>query len=236
LLDSCESGELDRLLRDHPKSDDASLDFAAAAIDLALGRGTLEPLPSGLRGRVAAEARRHLPASVASGAQAISPRPSASRRIRSVGWWAAAACFVLAVAGWWPHRIAPPDRLLDRLLVDAKDTVRAPWSVLAEVENVSGDVVWSNDRQEGYLTFEGLPANDPTREQYQLWILDDAQTHPIDGGVFDVPAGAGGSRVIVPIDAKLRVARPNAFAITVEKPGGVVVSTRERLILLAKLD
>jgi hypothetical protein len=38
---------------------------------------------------------------------------------------------------------------------------------------------------------------------------------------------------IVPIQAKLKVLKPAAFAITIEKPGGVVVSTQERLPLLA---
>ena len=44
----------------------------------------------------------------------------------------------------------------------------------------------------------------------------------IKGGVFDMPAGDG--EAIVPIDAKIRVDEPVLFAITVERPGGVVVS------------
>ena len=41
--------------------------------------------------------------------------------------------------------------------------------------------------------------------------------------------------VCVPIDARLPIGKPTLFAITVEKPGGVVVSKRERLPLLAKV-
>ena len=54
-----------------------------------------------------------------------------------------------------------------------------------------------------------------------------------DGGVFDVPPGGGD--VVVPIRVKLGVTRPKLFAVTVEPPGGVVVSNRERIPLLAKV-
>jgi anti-sigma-K factor RskA len=99
--------------------------------------------------------------------------------------------------------------------------------------NVGGEVVWSTAKQQGFMTFEGLPPNDPTKEQYQLWIFDPSQSDktPIDGGVFDV---ASTGEVIVPIDPKLRPAGPVMFAITIEKPGGSVVSSRERLVLIAK--
>ncbi len=40
--------------------------------------------------------------------------------------------------------------------------------------------------------------------------------------------------VVVEIDAKLPVAEAALFAITVEAPGGVVVSSRERIALLAQ--
>jgi hypothetical protein len=53
-------------------------------------------------------------------------------------------------------------------------------------------------------------------------------------GVFDIPPGK--DEVIVPIAAKLKVARPYMFAITIGKPGGVVVSSRERIPLLAKVE
>ena len=84
------------------------------------------------------------------------------------------------------------------------------------------------------MLFEGLPANDPSEGQYQLWIFDPERPadYPVDGGVFD---SSGGS-VRVPIDAKLVVNDPSLFAVTYERPGGVVVSTRERLIVTAAPD
>ena len=84
------------------------------------------------------------------------------------------------------------------------------------------------------MLFNGLPVNNPAEFQYQLWIFDRRQDerYPIDGGVFDVQADGS---VVVPVAAKLRVNEPYLFAVTIEKPGGVVVSSRERLPLLAQL-
>jgi hypothetical protein len=39
--------------------------------------------------------------------------------------------------------------------------------------------------------------------------------------------------VIIPIEAKLKTVSPKAFAITIERPGGVVVSSREKIAALA---
>lgn len=82
------------------------------------------------------------------------------------------------------------------------------------------------------MRFVGLAVNDPRQLQYQLWIFDKNrdQAFPVDGGVFDItPAG----EVIAPITAKLPVGEPMLFAVTVEKPGGVVVSKRERIVVTA---
>ena len=59
--------------------------------------------------------------------------------------------------------------------------------------------------------------------------LTSLEPHPVDGGVFDVTRNG---EVIIPIDAKIAVSNPTAFAITVEKPGGVVVSDRSRIPLV----
>jgi anti-sigma-K factor RskA len=97
---------------------------------------------------------------------------------------------------------------------------------------VAGDVVWSDAKQEGYMRFTNLPKNDASVSTYQLWIFDETQSDktPIDGGTFDVNADG---EVIIPIDAKLKARGAKAFAITVEKPGGVVVSDRKKIPTLA---
>ena len=99
-----------------------------------------------------------------------------------------------------------------------------------EYAQVQGNVVWNDDRQEGYMLLTGMPVNDPATSQYQLWVIDpDRDGNPVDGGVFDIPAGV--SNVVIPIDAKLAVNDPVAFAITREQPGGVVVSKGPLLVV-----
>ncbi|MDH4022117.1 MAG: anti-sigma factor [Gammaproteobacteria bacterium] len=119
----------------------------------------------------------------------------------------------------------------DALLSQAPDLVRVPWSASAEpgYEQARGDVVWSSARQEGYLRLSGLPINDSRRGQYQLWVVDaDRDVHPVDGGVFDITSNG---ELIIPIDTRLPVKRPAAFAVTLEQPGGVVVSDGPMLLV-----
>ena len=115
-------------------------------------------------------------------------------------------------------------------LREAPGVLRAPWVT----DGIRGEVVWSDDSNVGFMVIDGLTINDPTVSQYQLWIFrgDDpaAEPHPIDGGLFDV---AEGGAVVVPIDAKLRVGMAGLFAVTVEPPGGVVVSKREPIVAVA---
>ena len=108
---------------------------------------------------------------------------------------------------------------------------------LAAGDNAVGELVWDSATQAGVMRFTGLDANDPSREQYQLWIFDASRgeftespleiEHPVDGGVFNIPEGR--SVVEVPINAKIPVGEPVLFAVTVEPPGGVVVSDRSRI-------
>ena len=81
----------------------------------------------------------------------------------------------------------------------------------------------------------GLPKNDASKTSYQLWIFDANQDDktPVDGGVFDINSEG---EVIIPIDAKIKVGKPQMFAVTAEKPGGVVVSKRDKIVTIAKVQ
>jgi len=120
------------------------------------------------------------------------------------------------------------------LIANAGDTIVTPWATpeKAKFGLVTGDVVWSDEEQTGYMRLAGMPANDPSTRQYQLWIIDpERSAQPVDGGVFNIPEGS--EEVVIPIDAKLRVDSPTTFAITLEQPGGVVVSGGPLLIVAA---
>jgi hypothetical protein len=235
-----EALELDALLAREPAgiAEAEDLELAAAAADLALFGMGADPLPDSLRATLEAQA----PAALAT-----APRPTGAAvagRIApgaAAGWLVAAACLAVAatLSFMQPAGVAPapadPSALRQTLLASAADATRWAWTALGELEKapVAGDAVWSTSRQQGVMTFDGLPANDPAKEQYQLWIFDPAQSDktPIDGGVFDVPPGG---RAVVPMDPKIRVSDAAMFAVTIEKPGGVVVSDRSRLVLIAK--
>ncbi len=155
------------------------------------------------------------------------------------GWYVAAALAVVLVAARLVPEaaIAPAAVTLEAqraaLVSEATDVVTVPWGASAEpgYENARGNVVWSDARQEGYLRIAGLPVNERTRAQYQLWVVDASRdVHPVDGGVFDITSDG---ELIIPIQAKLVVNRPAAFAVTLEKPGGVVVSDGPMLLVAA---
>ena len=92
--------------------------------------------------------------------------------------------------------------------------------------------MWDPATQRGFAHFVGLAPNDPALRQYQLWIFDGSRDkrYPVDGGVFDIPAAA--TEAVIPIHAALPVMSAKAFAVTVEKPGGVVVSGLKHVVAL----
>ena len=159
---------------------------------------------------------------------------------RAWGWQLAAAAAV--VFGLWngfrtPPAVEPsPASVLREAVAAAPDGIRAPFAPGFErYASLEGDVVWSTVKQDGFLRLKGLPANDPQRSQYQLWIVDperDAE-FPVDGGVFDIPAGAEES--LVRFQPRLPIGRPVAFVITQEIPGGVVKSRNPKPVAIAKL-
>src|SRR5690606_25455163 len=121
-------------------------------------------------------------------------------------------------------------------LLARQDTVVSSWQPTQDpaATALRGAAVWDPASQQGYLRLRGLAANDVRQSQYQLWIFDATRdaAYPVDGGVFDIPL-QGADEVIVPILAKLPVHEAAMFAVTIERPGGAVVSSRERLVLLA---
>jgi len=190
--------------------------------------------------------------------------PLRANRYGGYGWLAAAACLVLAIFGWErsppvapvpvaPAPIAavpnppivapapepaPPTPAEERAALLAKsDSLKITLGATKDpaAAGMSGDVVWDPATQRGFLHFTGLAANDPAVHQYQIWIFDAGRDkrYPVDGGVFDVPANAGD--VVIPIRATLMVRKPAAFAVTVENPGGAVVSGREHVVALGAI-
>lgn len=238
-----------------------SLELAAAA--LAVEFTASEPLPPALYDRILESSREHFSTTKAAAPAQAEPEaepetqkvftPEIRPRRSFFAWagWAvaAAACIALALNLYLTRNLVPPQiadvnsvvpepqslaKEREQLIASAPDLTIAEWTKgnVKGLENVTGDVVWSDSLQKGYMRFRGLPPNDPGREAYQLWIFDETQSEktPIDGGVFDVNSDG---EVIIPINAKLKAKNPKAFAVTIERPGGVVVSSREKIAALA---
>lgn len=196
-------------------------------------------LPAQLRERIRAEAIGVLRPTDSGPAR----ESRALRVLALMPWGLAAACLLIAIATlmfYGPFRpfsdSEDPVRMRNRLLATAPDLIQADWSAgSTPIVGAVGDVAWSTSRQRGFMRFRGMRANDPRAEQYQLWIFDRNQDEktPVDGGVFNINSSG---EVVVPIRPALQVREPYLFAVTIEKPGGVVVSDRRRLPLLANVN
>lgn len=218
--------------------------MAATAVELSLTKPTqAEALPNALRtklietaSKIIHTAKPELKLTGTAATPTTKPAGFSFTDGKMFGWYAAIAALVaLALVLVGPNAststgpgddVAAAQPTYDQLLAQA-DTVTASWGFNADggdeaYANATGEVIWNPKVQTGYMKLAGLPVNDPTEIQYQLWIVDPARdAEPIDGGVFDITAQG---EVIIPIDAKLRSDSPAVFAITVEQPGGVVVS------------
>lgn len=231
---------------------DASIEMTMAAFAVADFGEKPEAMPDALRSKILVGADQFFGVENVEDLQpTFTLGPPARTPLLSWLGWAVAAVAISAlslnlyITQFAPQPqvvVAPPidkprsvEELRNELMVSAPDLEKASWSAgkMPELTDVSGDVVWSDKQQTGYMRLKGLPANDPAHEQYQLWIYEENQGDktPIDGGVFDV---AENGEVIIPIEAKLRTKNPKMFAITIEKPGGVVVSKGEKVAAIAK--
>lgn len=254
-LSDADRREFEPVLRGAPTAEREAYLRAAALVQvtclLQADNGGVSRMPGALRQRLAAQgqslvARQAAPAvadigaarerrrAAAAPASTTEPAPGPGRAA-ALGGWAVAAGLAIVLAANLAGPVtgigagSDPVQARASLLGDAA-TVTLPWSGgEGRYAAVSGDVVWNDPAQSGFLRLVGMPVNEPGKAQYQLWIIDpERDAHPVDGGVFDV--GSSGE-VIIPVQARLAVDRPTTFAITLEKPGGVVVSAGPLLVV-----
>jgi hypothetical protein len=237
-LPVAEQAELDLLRRRYPEVDDTELEVIAAELALSLDPPAGETLPHPLREQIERQLHNLQGVVAQPGVRRprpLSPPPGAATFLSTLfawgGWVAAAACLSVLLWNRWAGGPLSPTQML------------ASWKGRSDVLRVKGqapnpagnpnchvEVHWCPFRHEGCLHLHGLPVNDPTKDQYQLWIYDARRDprYPIDGGVFDVSSDG---EAIVQVRAKLRVYEPIRFVVTRECCGGVVVSEGERLLL-----
>ncbi|MBB6429410.1 anti-sigma factor [Algisphaera agarilytica] len=243
--------EMTRLLEDHPELQDDALEEAAALLLVAEAvpsSGQAE-LPAGLSDKLAADAERFIQPAPAAQPEPTLPDTLNTQNNRGVlafiggaviGAVAASilVALILTTAPEAPVEVTPlaADEQYLEFMQATADVAEYPWTITEPgYEQVTGQVAWSGTTQGGYMVLDQLPANDPATAQYQLWIVDPTRdAFPVDGGVFSVADHvAQDGKAYVPIDAKLRVDQPAAFAITLEQPGGVVKSNNALLVVAA---
>lgn len=257
-LDRDEQLELDQSITKEELQKIEEYERTVASLDIALlsgeERGSVGDLSDSLKNQILREAdsffagqqsRSRLDRTADPIVRKASEQTNANMEARTrwnrrevLAWLTTAAASTAVIGSWWwqnarSNGLTKEKLSRSELLASARDLVQAKWQAGKHPldEPVTGDVVWSSSYQQGFMRLAGMPLNDPLREQYQLWIIDPLRDdEPVDGGVFDVSQTG---EVIIPIEAKLHVTKPTAFAITIEKPGGVVVSKQDRLPLLA---
>ena len=254
VLESLDGAEVSHYLRD--------FEAAAAAVTLAGILSRQDAVPTPLLARIEADANAYFGRDEVGAARLMrgaNARRQTAERSRMAGWWAAAACLLLAILGWRHSQQSSESPPIARAPVTVAPappiSAAAPAATLAEqrkqllgrlesirvnlqatkdpaASGVAADVVWNPVSQQGFLHLVGLRANDPRLQQYQAWIFDGERDkrYPVDAGVFDVAADSG--EVIVPLHSALPIRFAKAFAITVEKPGGVVVSALQHVVAL----
>lgn len=235
----------------------------AAAFDLTLSSTDYEPMPTDVHDRVlfAAGAFFHRPPNQALETESTdvshavenatvelsrrgSPNPIRWREVTAIA--VTAASIMLLLSGFNPFArnndvpVASVAEQMDEFIASRPaDLVEANWTPVHD-SAAGGKVIWSDEKQEGYMLFSGMKINDPDVEQYQLWIFDTdpGQATPTDGGVFDITKSnvSPNGTTIIPIKATVPVDHAVQFAVTVEKTGGVYVSKRENIPVLAKVD
>lgn len=120
-----------------------------------------------------------------------------------------------------------------QVIAQAPDTSTLEWKDWdnPEIPGVKGTVSWSEQKQTGVIKFVGLKPNDPTKMQYQLWIIDSrGMNQRVSGAIFN--AGPDGCAE-VPILPRIAIKNAAAFAITIEEPGGTWVSDMKRRVVIA---
>ncbi|MBA2413850.1 MAG: anti-sigma factor [Burkholderiaceae bacterium] len=178
----------------------------------------------------------HLEARILEAIQAEKPEWSVAPRAASssrMNWlpWALAACLALGCVMLAADRAKIRKEMahLEKRDVFAQMKIATLASQLESAPRANAVVLWDAEKQEGVLKLADVPPNDTDRD-YQLWIVDPDYKQPVDAGVFHL-SDDGATRIS--FRPKLHVTTANAFAVSLERKGGVP-KAEGPMILLGK--
>lgn len=205
LLEGAEGAAFEARLASDPQLRAQVDDFRASAAQLAHTAAPRTP-PAALEAKILT---------------AIRAGASAAPRSPAFSWfpWALAACLALGCVFLVADRAQNKRQIarLEQRNAFAQLRIATLASQLENAPEAIAAVVWDGARQEGVLKVSNVPANAADRD-YQLWIVDPDYPNPVDAGTFHV-AQAGTADI--PFKPKARVATANAFAVSLERKGGV---------------
>lgn len=164
--------------------------------------------------------------------------PTVVTKSVSTSWigWAAAALLALSAAWMWTARESLEKEnsgLKEQLSQVGKESrltdlrIAALEGQLEQYKGTRAVVVWDPTNSEGQIQLANLPQLDAGKD-YQLWVVDPAQKHPVNAGL--IHRNPDGSAK-VPFQPVQLVKDAAAFAISVEKEGGVDVAEGPIVIL-----
>lgn len=168
---------------------------------------------------------------------AKSSTPMPARKTKPAwGGWAAAALLAVSAVWLWTTR----DSLLkenagykDELAKISSDRNLANLQIASlegQLETYKGTravVVWDPTNSQGQIQLANLPQLDAEKD-YQLWIVDPAQKNPVSAGLIHRAADGSAKVPFQPVQV---ISKAAAFAISVEKAGGVPVGEGPIVIL-----
>ena len=225
-LSSEEFNEWQQLAPQFLNSQEVSFDYLLT--ELELDKTSSTPLPSFLSQKLGETTDQFI-----SGENKDSDDQKVTPFVNWIGWGIAACLAVLLLLGPSEPKVATVAEKFE-VLKESSGSMRLAFAPASDpYSKVEGEVIWNDERQEGYMSLINLVANNPKENQYQLWIVDPERDElPVDGGVFDIPEGV--DNALIPIKNALEVDKPTLFVITLEQPGGVVKSKQEVVVAIAK--
>ena len=249
VLSEVENDELQSLLEQEQLQDDFSYEELVVGMQDSYFNADVTPLPDRIRTSVInqVESLMH-----SEDAPPLAPKVSTKElssedgtRVRSRreiwAWCATAASLAVAAFLWMQPDKAQPliaastPAALNRFMASGnstdKFTVNLSAGNHASGKNGQATVHWDRKLKRGFLSLNNVSVNDPTAEQYQLWIIDETrgkEDRP-SAGVFNIEKDGVS---IFEFRSDLKIDAAQGFAITVEKPGGVAKSDLSKISML----
>ena len=180
-LSSEEFNEWQQLAPQFLNSQEVSFDYLLT--ELELDKTSSTPLPSSLTQKLGETTDQFI-----SGDNKDSDDQKVTPFVSWLGWGIAACLAVLLLLGPSEPKVATVAEKFE-VLKESSGSMLLEFAPASDpYAKVEGEVIWNDERQEGYMSLINLAANNPKENQYQLWIVDPERDElPVDGGVLTFP-------------------------------------------------